>query len=246
MSLGVLATKIGMTQLFMEDGLRVAVTVLQITPNHVVQKKSVQTDGYTAVQVGAGTKAEKGFSKAVLGHYKKLGVAPHRALREFRVDEKTAAGINTGDALGVALLKDAKSVDVSGVTKGRGTAGVIKRHKMAGFPATHGTHEYRRHGGSIGMRATPGKVHPGKRMAGRMGNEVQTVLNLSVIRIDEEKGLICVRGAVPGPKGALIEVRASTHEAIRGRQMKGEAQMASKNPMKASKAGAGAAPAKKK
>ena len=170
MSLGILATKVGMTQLFMEDGLRVAVTVLQAVGNTVVAKKTAQNDGYSAVQVGHGERAEKNLSKAVLGHYKKQGVAPKRTLREFRVDEKAAGAVNVGDALGLAVLNGAKSVDCSGITKGRGTAGVMKRHKMSGFQASHGTHEYFRHGGSIGMRATPGKVHPGKRMSGRMGN----------------------------------------------------------------------------
>ncbi len=245
MALGVLATKIGMTQLFQEDGLRIACTVLQIADVQIVQKKNAQTDGYTAVQVGARAGKEKGMSKAELGHYKKLGVPAKRNLVEFRMTEAEAGKVNTGDAITLEMFKDAKSVDVSGVTKGRGTAGVLKRHKMAGFPASHGTHEYFRHGGSIGMRATPGKVHPGKRMAGRMGNERKTVLNLTVMKVDVELGLICVRGAVPGARGALIELRPSTHVAIRGRQMRGEAQVASKNPMKASKAAGAAAPKKK-
>jgi large subunit ribosomal protein L3 len=149
-----------------------------------------------------------------------------------------------GDALTFDHVKDCKSLDVLGVSKGRGTAGVMKRHNMKGFRATHGTHEYFRHGGSIGCRATPGKVHKGKRMSGRMGNENVVVQNLAVVKMDEEKGLIFVRGAVPGKNGGLIEVRASTHKAKRGRALRSEAQILSKNPMKASKAG-GSAPKKK-
>ena len=245
MSLGLFAKKVGMTQLFMEDGLRVPVTVLLLEENVVIQKKSVEKDGYLAIQVGADKKREKNCTGAMLGHFKKANVAPQRFIREHR-DEKVGA-LNAGDKLGIDMLKNVKSVDVAGMSKGKGTAGVLKRHHMKGFRATHGTHEYFRHGGSIGCRATPGKVHKGKRMAGRMGDERVTVLNVAVIRIDEEKGLIFLRGQVPGAKGGVIEVYPSKHSAQKGRRMTQEQQVASKNPMKASKAGAAAAakPAKK-
>jgi large subunit ribosomal protein L3 len=245
MTIGLLAEKIGMTQLFLEDGLRVPVTVLQVARNVVVQKKTQEKDGYLAVQVGAGEGKPKQLTKADLGHFTKHNVVPTRSLVEFRLSAAEAAKFNTGDLLNLALLKDAKSVDVAATSKGKGTAGVMKRHHMKGFRATHGTHEYFRHGGSIGMRATPGKVHPGKRMSGRMGNERVTTLNLAVVQIDEEKGLLFVRGAVPGAPGGLVEVRASTHSPSKGRALREAVQIQSKNPMKASKAGGGAAKPKK-
>lgn len=245
--LGLLATKVGMTQLFMDDGLRVAVTVLKVEPNLVVQKRTMENDGYTAVQVGACATREKLVNQAMTGHFKKANVAPQRVLRETRMDADALAKLNVGDALSLDLLKSCKSLDVTGTSKGKGTAGVMKRHHMKGFRATHGTHEYFRHGGSIGCRATPGKVHPGKRMAGRMGNETVTTLNVAVVKVDEAKGLVFLRGAVPGAPGGVVHLVPSTRTAQKGRRMTQEAQVASKNPMKASKAGgtAAAKPAKK-
>lgn len=239
--LGLFAKKLGMTQMFMDDGLRIPVTVLQVEPNFVVQKRTVENDGYTAVQVGAVVVREKLANKAIGGHFKKANVAPMRVLQEHRVTADVLGKLNVGDQLGLEIIKDSKSVDIAGTSKGRGTAGVMKRHNMAGFRATHGTHEYFRHGGSIGCRATPGKVHKGKRMAGRMGNERVAVLNVAVVKIDEEKKLIFLRGQVPGAKGGMIEVYPSLHSAQKGARMVAEAQVASKNPMKASKAGGTAA-----
>lgn len=241
--LGLMATKVGMTQLFMDDGLRVAVTVLKVDPNLVVQKKTQENDGYSAVQVGACAVREKLVSKAMAGHFKKASVAPQRRLHETRLDADALAKLNVGDTLPMSILKDCKSLDVTGTSKGKGTAGVMKRHHMKGFRATHGTHEYFRHGGSIGCRATPGKVHPGKRMAGRMGNETVTTLNVMVVKMDEEKGLVYLRGSVPGAPGGVVELVPSGHAAKKGRRMTQEAQVASKNPMKASKAGGGGAKA---
>jgi large subunit ribosomal protein L3 len=243
--LGVLATKVGMTQIFMEDGLRVPVTILHVTPNTVVQKRTVDNDGYTALQIGTGDKREKLLNKAQLGHFKKHSVQPQRHLVEFRVDGDKLGQWDTGKTYGVELLDGVKSVDVASTSKGKGTAGVMKRHHMKGFRATHGTHEYFRHGGSIGCRATPGKVHKGKRMSGRMGNERVTTLNIMIVKIDAEQGLVYLRGAVPGAKGALVEVQASTHTAQKGRALRSEAQILSKNPMKASKAGGSSAKPKK-
>jgi large subunit ribosomal protein L3 len=241
--LGLFAKKIGMTQLFMDDGLRVACTVLLVEPNLVMQKKTVENDGYTALQVGTHAMRDKLVTKALAGHFKKNNAAAQHFVQEMRVSDGVLAKLNVGDKLGFDILKNSKSVDVAGVSKGKGTAGVMKRHNMKGFRATHGTHEYFRHGGSIGCRATPGKVHKGKRMAGRMGNERVSVLNVAVIKLDEEKGLIFLRGAVPGAAGGTVEVYPSKHEIQRGRRMQGEQQLASKNPMKASKV-SGAAPAK--
>ncbi len=243
--LGLLATKIGMTQLFTDDGLRVPVTVLQLGRNSVVQKKTVATDGYTAVQVGSGEIRTKLVNKPRTGQFVKSGVAPTRHLTEFRLDEAALGKLNLGDTIGLDVIKGLMSVNITGKSKGKGTAGVMKRHNMKGFRATHGTHEYFRHGGSIGCRATPGKVHKGKRMSGRMGNENVTVMNLSVVKLDEEKGLIFIRGAVPGAPGGQVEVRASMHKAKRGRGLRDAAQIQSKNPMKASKAGGNTAAKKK-
>jgi large subunit ribosomal protein L3 len=243
--LGLMATKVGMTQLFMDDGLRVAVTVMKVEPNVVVQKKTMENDGYSAVQLGSNAMREKLVNKAMAGHFKKANVSPFRHLTETCLDPEAAAKLNVGDALTIALLKDCKSLDVTGTSKGKGTAGVMKRHHMKGFRATHGTHEYFRHGGSIGCRATPGKVHPGKRMPGRMGNETVTTLNVMVLKVDEEKGLVFLRGAVPGPRNGLVELIPSTRAVQKGQRMTQESQIASKNPMKASKAGGAAKPAKK-
>jgi large subunit ribosomal protein L3 len=247
MALGLLATKIGMTQIFQEDGLRVPVTVLQLDSNLITQKRTPENDGYSAIQLGGGPLREKLVNKAMAGHFKKANVAPQRHLLEMRVEADALNKLNVGDKLSFEILKDAKSVDVSGTSKGRGTQGVMKRHNMKGFRATHGTHEYFRHGGSIGCRATPGKVHKGKRMPGRMGNERVTVINVAIVKLDEAQNLIFLRGAVPGPTGCTLEVYPSKHIAQKGQMMVAEAQMASKNPMKASKAGGGAAakPAKK-
>jgi large subunit ribosomal protein L3 len=240
------AEKVGMTQLFLEDGLRVPVTVLLVGDNVITQKRTVENDGYSAIQIGAGAIREKLINRPAAGHFKKANVEPKRHLKEVRLTPEEAQKHNVGDVLGIDLFKDLKAIDVSGVSKGRGTAGVMKRHNMSGFRATHGTHEYFRHGGSIGCRATPGKVHKGKRMAGRMGNERVTVLNLAVVRVDADKKLLFVRGAVPGPDGALVEIYPSRRVAQKGRRMQAEQQVASKNPMKASKAGTGGAKGGKK
>jgi large subunit ribosomal protein L3 len=168
-----------------------------------------------------------------------------RVLQEHRVKADALGKLNVGDQIGLDVIQDCKSVDVAGTSKGRGTAGVMKRHNMAGFRATHGTHEYFRHGGSIGCRATPGKVHKGKRMAGRMGNERVSVLNVAVVKVDAEKQLVFLRGQVPGAKGGMIEIYPSLHIVQKGQRMVAEAQMASKNPMKASKAGGTAKGGKK-
>jgi large subunit ribosomal protein L3 len=244
--LSLLATKVGMMQVFIDEGVRIAVTVLKVGPNTVISKRTKERDGYTAVQMGFGEIREKLVNKPTRGHFAKANVTPMRHLREIRLDEKQLENLEIGSNLDLSLLEGVGSIDVSSVSKGKGYAGVMKRHNFAGFPASHGTHETFRHGGSIGMRAQPGKVLKGKRMAGHMGDELITTINLRIIRIMKEENLILVRGAVPGGKGALVEIKASRHapKAIRhiGGQMVEEA---SKNPMKASKAGAKSAPKKK-
>lgn len=240
MSLGLLAKKVGMTQVFTDEGILVPVTVLKVEPNYVVTKKSEATDGYCAVQVASMDIRQTLVNKPKAGHFTKSGVQPKRMLKEFRVDEKQLEAVELGAPLGLELLAEAKSVDVAGVSKGKGYAGVMKRHNFAGFPAAHGTHEFFRHGGSIGMRAQPGKVLKGKRMSGHMGSERVTVKNLRVIRIMQEEGLLLLRGAIPGGKGQAVEIYVSKHEPRSLGHIGGAAiEEASKNPMKASKAGAG-------
>lgn len=246
MNLSMMATKVGMTQVFVDEGVRIAVTVLKVEPNVVVQKRTLETDGYTAAQLGYGTIREKLVNKPKKGHFAKANVAPMRHLREVRLTQKELDEVSVGQSFDITVLENAKSVDVSSISKGKGYAGVMKRHNFGGFPASHGTHETFRHGGSIGMRAQPGKVLKGKRMAGHMGDELVTTPNLRVIRVMKEEGLLLVRGAVPGGKGALVEVKASKHAPKAIRHIGGQVvEEASKNPMKASKAGAKAAPKKK-
>ncbi len=236
-SLGILATKIGMTQIFNDEGVRVPVTVLQVGDNKVVQKKSVDKDGYVALQVGYESRPTKGVSKALAGHFKKAGVDPVRHLVEFRCTEEEAEKYELGAEISVEALNEAASLDISGTSKGKGFAGVMKRHNFAGFRATHGTHEFFRHGGSIGMCAKPGRVFKGKKMAGQMGNVRVTTVNLAVEDFIEEDRLILVRGAVPGSKNGVVELRPSERKVRRGKALSAAAQAKSRNPMKISKAG---------
>ncbi|MBL91293.1 MAG: 50S ribosomal protein L3 [Myxococcales bacterium] len=237
MSLAVLATKEGMTQMFLEDGVRVPVTVMRVEPNVVVQKKTVEKDGYNALQLGYGDIREKLVTKPEAGHMKKAGVDMKRYLREVRVTEEELAQYEVGQSITAEILAESESLDIAGVSKGRGFAGVMKRHNMKGFRATHGTHEYFRHGGSIGCRAKPGKVFKGKKMPGHMGNARVTVKNLRVIEVDGEEGVVIVRGSIPGPKGGLVELHQSSRK-VRPLHGIGGAVITerSKNPMKASKA----------
>ena len=238
MAIGLLATKVGMTQIFTDDGVRIPVTVLQVKENSVVQKRTTDRDGYTAIQVGYGEKSQKRFSKALSGHYGKAGVTPKQTLREFRCTAEESEKYELGASLDLDILDNVGSLDITGVSKGKGFAGVMKRHNFKGFRATHGTHEYFRHGGSIGCRAKPGRVFKGKKMPGQMGNENVTVLNIAVEQILPEDNLVLVRGAVPGGKGQTVQLVPSSHTAKVGRGMTQEQQTKSKNPMKASKAGA--------
>jgi large subunit ribosomal protein L3 len=203
---GLIGKKIGMTQVFTEGGNLVPVTVVQAGPCTVVQEKTPARDRYAAVQVGFGPQKESRVGKAMNGHVKNAGKGPFRVLREFEVtgDATPAVGqdIRAGD-----VLQAGDVVEVMGVSKGRGTAGVMKRHHFSGFPGSHGTHEYFRHGGSIGNRSYPGRVFKGKRMAGRMGNERVTVGNLKIVEVRAEQDLVFIHGAVPGARGGTIVIR---------------------------------------
>jgi large subunit ribosomal protein L3 len=204
-----LCRKIGTTQIFAETGECIPVTVLEAGPNTVVQKKTSERDGYTALQLGFGERRPSRTPKALAGHFQKAKVAPKRHLQECRVTEAEAADREVGSEVRCDVFAAGQRVDVIGTSRGRGTAGVVKRHKFTMKHNTHGTHENRRHTGSVGANTYPGRVIKGLRMAGRMGNERVTELNLEVVRVDPEKNLLFVRGAVPGHRNGIVSVRAT-------------------------------------
>lgn len=203
---GLLGRKLGMTRVFTEDGRWIHVTLVEAGPCTVVQKKTQDSDGYDAVQVGFGEVKESRLNKPVLGHYAKSGQAPKRVLKEFRVPAGTE--INVGDEIRNDIFKAGDRVDVSGTSKGKGFAGVIKRHGMAGGPGAHGSH-FHRAPGSIGQSADPSKVYKGKRLPGRMGNNKRTTQNIEIVDVDAEKNLVLLRGAVPGANGGLVVLKLS-------------------------------------
>lgn len=201
---GILAKKIGMTQVFEESGNLVPVTVLQAGPMVVVQKKTVETDGYNAIAVGFGEINEKNVNKPRKGQFKKANASYKRYLREFKVED--VEKYNLGDEITVEIMDGVEFVDVIGTSKGKGTQGVIKRHGFGRGRESHGSKFHRMPGG-MGAATWPGKVFKGHRMMGRMGNERVTVQNLKVVKVDKENGIILIKGAVPGPKKGLITVR---------------------------------------
>ncbi|MEQ3550550.1 50S ribosomal protein L3 [Pseudonocardia nematodicida] len=202
---GLMGTKLGMTQLFDENNRVVPVTVVQLGPNVVTQVRSEDADGYTAVQLAYGAIDPRKVNKPETGHFAKAGVTPRRHLLELRTSD--AADYTPGQEVTVEAFAEVAEVDVVGVTKGKGFAGVMKRHGFAGLGASHGTQRKHRSPGSIGGCATPGRVFKGVRMAGRMGSDRQTTQNLKVHRVDAERGLLLVKGAVPGPRGGLVVVK---------------------------------------
>ncbi|MBW2254766.1 MAG: 50S ribosomal protein L3 [Deltaproteobacteria bacterium] len=207
--MGLIGRKLGMTQLFAEDGTVTAVTVIQAAPNHVLQVKTADgPDAYNAVQLGFEPRKESGASKPQLGHFKKANAEALRFVREIRLDEATVKDYAPGQTLGVQdVFSDGDRCDVIGTSKGSGFTGVMKRFGFRGFMRTHGTHEFFRHGGSIGTRLTPGHVFKGKKMPGQMGNWRVTIQNLTVMQLDNERGLVFVKGGVPGPVGGMVIVR---------------------------------------
>ena len=207
---GVLGEKLGMTQVFDDEGRIVPVTVVQAGPCVVTQLKSQDTDGYTAVQIGYGQVDPRKVNKPRTGHFEKAGVTPRRFLVELRGDDTT--GYELGQEITASVFEAGQKIDVTGTSKGKGTAGVMKRHGFHGLGASHGTQRKHRSPGSIGGCATPGRVFKGLRMAGRHGNARTTVQNLTVHAVDEEKGLLLIKGAVPGPNGGLVLVR----DAVKG------------------------------
>lgn len=205
--LGLVGRKVGMTRIFTDDGEAVPVTVLDVSNNRVTQVKTVETDGYTAVQVAYGRRKPSRVAKPVAGHYAKAGVEAGSVLKEFRIDSAKAGDFKPGAALGVELFQVGQKVDVTGVTIGKGFAGAIKRHHFSSNRASHGNSVTTNAPGSIGMRQDPGRVMPGKRMAGHLGDKQRTTQNLVVARVDKDRGLLMVRGAVPGAKGGNVIVR---------------------------------------
>ncbi|WP_112262348.1 50S ribosomal protein L3 [Lentzea terrae] len=204
---GILGTKLGMTQVFDENNRVVPVTVVKAEPNVVTQVRTQEKDGYTAVQLAAGAIDPRKVNKPVAGHFAKAGVTPRRHLVELRTTD--AGEYTVGQEITAEVFEAGAVVDITGTSKGKGTAGVMKRHNFRGLGSSHGTQRKHRSPGSIGGCATPGRVFKGLRMAGRMGHVRVTTQNLKVHKIDAENGLLLIKGAVPGPKGGLVFVRTA-------------------------------------
>ena len=204
MQKAILAKKLGMTQIFDEAGKVIPVTVIEAGPNAVIQKKTVENDGYEAVQVGFVDLKDKKTNKPTKGHFAKAGVTPKKFIKEFRLDDVSA--LNVGDEIKADIFEAGEKVDVAGITKGKGYAGTIKRWGQHRGPMTHGS-GYHRGPGSMGMCSDPGRVFKGKRLPGHMGVERVTIQNLAVVRVDAEKNIILIKGGVPGPKGGLLIVK---------------------------------------
>lgn len=207
MTMSIIGRKAGMTRVFTAEGASIPVTVIECTPNRVTQVKTLETDGYRAVQVAVGEQKASRVNKALTGIYKKAGVAPGRGLWEIRLEDGEGADLQTGSEIKVNVFDGIKAVDVTGTSIGKGFAGVIKRWHFGGGRASHGNSLSHRSPGSIGQRQSPGKVFKGKKMAGHMGNERVTVLNLDLVKIDVERNLLLVKGAVPGAENGDVIVR---------------------------------------
>ena len=202
----ILGEKLGMTQVFGEDATTIPVTVVKVGPCTVTQIKTVDTDGYEAIQIAYKELASRKVNQPMKGHFEKAGVAPSRHLVEIRVEDSSAFEVGQKITIADVLEKGSKA-DVSGISKGKGFQGVMKRHNFKGQPASHGAHKVHRAPGAIGACATPARVFKGKRMPGRMGNEKVTVMNLTVVDVDADRGLVLLGGSVPGPKGSVVLVR---------------------------------------
>jgi len=229
MEKAIIGKKIGMTQIFDEAGKVIPVTVIEAGPCTVVQKKTVEKDGYEAVQLGYEDVAERKLTKPELGHLKKAGEGIFKkVLKEF--DLKNYAELNVGDVISVETFKEGDRVDVTGISKGHGFQGVVKRHGTAVKRNTHGGGPVHRHQGALAAGTDPSRIFKGRDGAGQMGNEQVTVINLDVVKVDTELGIIAVRGAIPGPKGGIVSVRSSVINV----KEKGAAAGISNNPQKAS------------
>ena len=210
MKKGLIGKKIGMTQIFDEKGNMIPVTVVEAGPCVVVQKKTTENDGYEAVQIGYGDKKVQRVNKPMAGHFKKADVAPKKVLKEFRLADTSS--LNVGDIIKADIFAAGEYVDVVGTSKGKGTAGVIKRWNFGRLRETHGTGPVARHGGSLGV-IDPARIFKGKKMAGHLGSERVTVQNLSVVKVDSENNLIAIKGSIPGPKGGIVVIADSVKKA---------------------------------
>lgn len=213
MAIGVIGRKAGMTRVFTDNGASVPVTVIRVEPNRITQLKTDGRDGYAAVQVTTGSRRASRVTRPLSGHYARAGVEPGRGLWEFRLAPPGDAELEVGSELGVDQFEAGQRVDVSGTSKGRGFAGAVKRHNFRTQDATHGNSLAHRAPGSIGQAQDPGHVFKGKKMPGHMGNERKTLQNLEVVRVDAERGLLLVKGAVPGAAGGDLIVRPSVKAA---------------------------------
>ncbi|MDF1563522.1 MAG: 50S ribosomal protein L3 [Deltaproteobacteria bacterium] len=207
MKAGILGRKVGMTQIFDATGERVPVTVLEASPNMVTAIRTLEHDGYTAVQLGFEDVKDKHLTRPMKVKFEKAGVAPKRVLREFRVDASVLEGLELGATIDLGIFEAGMLVDVTATSKGKGFQGVMKRHHMAGMRATHGTHEKRRNPGSIGNRKSPGRTFKNTRLPGHMGAKKITTQNLKVVEVDTNKGIILIKGTVPGGRNALVTIR---------------------------------------
>ncbi len=222
----IIGRKVGMSQIFDADGKVIPVTVIEAGPCVVIQKKTQEKDGYTAVQLGFEDVPERKLSKPEIGHLSKAGVSPKRVLREFAIEGE----LSVGDIVRADAFKEGDHVDVTGISKGHGYAGVIKRHGNHSLKASHGTGPVARHQGSLGSGTDPSRIFKGTKGAGHMGVEQVTIMNLDVVKVDPELNMIAVRGAIPGPKGGLVTIRTTKKTII---VKKGDAG-SSVNPQKAS------------
>lgn len=204
MKKGLIGKKIGMTQIFDEKGNVIPVTVIEAGPCAVVQKKTTENDGYKAVQVGFGDQKVQRVNKPMQGHFAKGNVAPKKVLKEFRLDDIDA--LNVGDIIKADVFEVGEKIDVIGTSKGKGTAGAIKRWNFSRLKESHGTGPVARHAGSLGACSDPSRVYKGKKLAGHLGAERVTVQNLTVAKVDVENNLIAIKGAVPGPKGGIVVI----------------------------------------
>ncbi len=211
MQKAIIGKKIGMTQIFDEKGNVIPVTVVEAGPCNVVMKKTIENDGYEAVQIGYGDVKVQRVNKPMMGHFKKADVAPKKTLKEFKLDDM--ASISVGDTIKADIFAVGEKVDVIGTSKGKGTAGAIKRWNFSRLKETHGTGPVARHAGSLGACSDPSRVYKGKKLAGHLGCERVTIQNLVVAKIDADNNLIAIKGAIPGPKGGIVVIRDSVKKA---------------------------------
>ena len=211
MQKAIIGKKIGMTQIFDEKGNVIPVTVVEAGPCNVVMKKTIENDGYEAVQLGYGDVKVQRVNKPMMGHFKKADVAPKKTLKEFKLDDM--ASVNVGDTIKADIFAVGEKVDVVGTSKGKGTAGAIKRWNFSRLKESHGTGPVARHAGSLGACSDPSRVYKGKKLAGHLGCERVTIQNLVVAKIDADNNLIAIKGAIPGPKGGIVVIRDSVKKA---------------------------------